>query len=774
MWKAIKDNRWVRLVLFLLLTAAAVVLIALIGPLDYFAHGFESEMVEPDQVYEEDLGMVYLYWEDYEGDFLVTKDHFAGLELYLTHNPKKNTGFLCAELSTPDGTLLDRMTADLSEVKEEERYFLSTSAKLEKGQTYHLRIYAKDCDRYPRLFLVDNDYLPEDALDSNLLVGYAYAKPTFDFGQKVLLGVLIAALWLLTAPRLLPGKRVGRCGIRAGVALALTWLLAWNYLFNSFGANNPTFSTFQEDSETLVSSMLLAEEKGLPLHEYGLGRTRDVRGFYMTYDRPLRNSWAWDDGYCTGEPKLSIPKNKYTALLAMPGNYIEFANGETVIIDKVSIDDIWYVLTLRYEGPLLRSKFGPLEQAQFHLARGARLDKLRVQPYISQYGLQGWVFRALGRGLEHEQAIERLHLLCALLTAIVFVLLTAVLAVKYNRLLAGCFYAVFLLSPWVVNFARNLYWVEFTWFLPVLVGLVCAWKVKSLWWRLACYAAVLAAVAVKGLCGYEYISTVLVGCELFLFADFIRSAAARDRKQSALLLRAMLGMGLMALLGFGLALCIHARLRGDGDVLQGLLDIYERDVLRRVTVTGGDINLFKEESWASLNASFWETFCSYFHFQTDVLAGLPASFFPILSLAALFTQAWDGWKRRLDYGTAALWGVSFAAAASWFIIAKAHSASHPHMNYVLWYFGFVQVSIYILLRWALRLFQTRNEALVDARLAQLPLAPPAPQAPPAPEPAPAEPPAAPPPPTQPKRPNQGPSSPPKKQKNKGRKKGKRK
>jgi len=33
---------------------------------------------------------------------------------------------------------------------------------------------------------------------------------------------------------------------------------------------------------------------------------------------------------------------------------------------------------------------------------------------------------------------------------------------------------------------------------------------------------------------------------------------------------------------------------------------------------------------------------------------------------------------------------------SWFYLAKSHSYIHHHMNYVMWYFGFVQICLYII------------------------------------------------------------------------------
>ena len=101
--------------------------------------------------------------------------------------------------------------------------------------------------------------------------------------------------------------------------------------------------------------------------------------------------------------------------------------------------------------------------------------------------------------------------------------------------MAFIFYITFLLSPWIVNFARNLYWVEFTWFLPMLIGLYCSYRIHSKNCRIFCYVAGFLTIAAKCLCGYEYISTIMLGLIAFLLIDFLKSVFEKDFKKSKLL-----------------------------------------------------------------------------------------------------------------------------------------------------------------------------------------------------------------------------------------------
>ncbi len=313
-------------------------------------------------------------------------------------------------------------------------------------------------------------------------------------------------------------------------------------------------------------------------------------------------------------------------------------------------------------------------------------------PYKSQFGLQGHVFRALG-GLFTDT--RSLRALSAAAAAAVFMGIVLVLRQKYNTLLAGCFYITFLLSPWVVNFAANLYWLEFTWFLPMLLGLVCAWKLDSKTARLLCYAGAFVSLFVKCLCGYEYVSTIMAGMVAFPLADLVCAFASKDKKRAKQLFLSAFFLGACAVAGFVAALLVHAQLKGEGNLTTGIRLIIEQDVLRRTA--GGDMNQFDPVYWPSFNASVPETLHLYLQFDTEILTGIPGNLFPLLSLLPLAVFAVDWYHSRLSLRDASLYVLFALAAVSWFVLAKSHSFIHTNLNFVLWYFGFVQICFYILL-----------------------------------------------------------------------------
>lgn len=325
-----------------------------------------------------------------------------------------------------------------------------------------------------------------------------------------------------------------------------------------------------------------------------------------------------------------------------------------------------------------------------------------ISNYKSQYGLQGKFFQIFHK-------IPGNNTFCAICTALTFVFLCFLIKKKFNTLLAFCFFITFLLSPWIVNFARNLYWVEFTWFIPMLLGLICSIKIQNKKIRLLCYVGAFLSILVKSLCGYEYLTVIMLGLVAFPLVDFFIALLNKDRKGATRLLKAVILLGICAILGFALALLIHARIRGNGDIIEGLKSIYKHDVLRRTL--GGNPEDFPAVYAGSLNASIKDVLRRYYNFHfcfhTDIILGINGRYFLLLTLIPLAIFMYKALHKRLDVQNIALYFVFYISSVSWFVLGKSHSYIHVHMNYVLWYFGFVQICFYVILEEVIGFFKSR-------------------------------------------------------------------
>ena len=679
--------------------ALLAIFMILLGPIDCFSHGFFYDEIDCGQIAEDGWKNAYdLELGNYEMQFSPQEDHFAGFEIYLINQPDGNTGDLSLIISEVSGKELDVIEVDLSKVRAAAWYKVYTGAKLRKGETYTLKFVASDCSTYPYLQEVDKDYLGAETITGDVLLSYAYKKSTFSFQDKIIIFLFVVALGLFFGSFLASATVRNGCKMTSAVLL-MVGILTWNYMYNSMDNMNDRFIGFQADSETLVTGVIYAEEdevyfKNDDERGFGMGRYHDLKGSLASYGMTYISDDNWLHGYSRSESAIVVNSNIYSKDVAVAGNYILFENGEIYQISNVEDNGTNIVVYLSAGKVLSSAKNGSLDDVQFFDSNMQPLAKSRIEAYKSQYGLNGKIFRHIARYLDDEQEIATLNLLCCLFTAMVFVLIVILVFEKYNITMAGSFFAVFWLSPWVVNFARNLYWVEFTWFIPMLIGLFCSWKIENKKCRVISYAATFLSIFIKCLCGYEYISVVMMALIGFLLVDLIKYIFEKDRNKCRLLLRTIVIIGVIALGGFFAAICVHAPLKGDGSVIEGIKNIFEQDVLRRTA--GGDLNDFAEAYWPSFNASIWETYSKYFHFETEVITGITGNLFPVLCVVPLCIFIFDYTKKRLNVEEMAMYIIFFLTSISWFCLAKGHSYIHTHMNYVLWYFGFVQICIYII------------------------------------------------------------------------------
>ena len=683
-----------------ILSIALIIFLILLGPMDFFRHGYFCEELNFEEAKKDYGQLIDLKNGEYEMCFSPLKRYFTGMEIILENEPEDNSGKLVVSIKDDGGKLIESVKVALSEVKNKQWYMIYTSKKLEKGKKYFLQFATENCTKPVSLISIDEDYLGEETIDGNAAIAFAYKESTFDLSSKILIFIFILSLWLIIYVKLSDVKH-DKIMINAALFMLMTEILTWNYMYNSMDNLNEQFDLFQEVSETLVTGPILAEEQKARFidtgyHQYGLGRYVITLGEYKNYELLPITDENWNQGYSNSEPAILVATNRYTAKIVKDLAKVKFSNGDKFSVKEVVKGDTSIIIKLKSDKILNYEKYGEIGKVKFFDSQGKAYPSGELIPYRSQYGLQGKVFRHIARILDKETELVVLRLICAMATAIVLTVIVVLIAAHYNSLMAAVFFLTFWLSPWIVNFARNLYWVEFTWFAPMAVGLFCAWKINDKRCRILSYAAAFVAITCKCLCGYEYISTIMMGLIAFLLIDFIGALGRKDKEQSKLLLKTIFIIGIMALLGFAVAICIHAPMRADGNLFEGIENIFTEDVLRRTS--GIDLNEFHEELYInSSNASVWEVFCMYFKFSTQVVTGIPGNLFPLLCLIPLGIFIYDYKQHKLNLKHTAMYIIFFLTTVSWFCLAKSHSYIHPHMNYVMWYFGFVQTCFYIII-----------------------------------------------------------------------------
>lgn len=423
----------------------------------------------------------------------------------------------------------------------------------------------------------------------------------------------------------------------------------------------------------------------------------------------------FEDGFCLTDTKLAVKSNDVTVQAYAPGNRLIFYSGDEAVITEREITDGYIIATYDSVKVFSYSGQGSLEYTRiYNNEEQVYLSLADAVGYESQIGLQGMIFTASMRNMAAADRVVIYKIVLAILYAVVLTFICYGLYKKYHLKLAVVFYLVTLLSPWMIGYATNLYWVEFTWFLPMLVGIYCANHITSKKARVISYISVMLAVLLKSLCGYEYISTIMMGAIVFLLTDLTLAIFERkDRQKITLLLRTIFLLGLAALAGFAIALVCHAYLRGGGNVFHGLKSIYQYDVLRRTL--GGDPNLFQDVYADSLNASIIRVLVRYLLFDTPLILGISGILFIPLCMFSFGMLVYGVWKKDENKEMLILYIWLGITSVSWFVLGKSHSYIHTGMNFVMWYFGFMQMVFYIVVQAVWNGLKGRKEKRINGK-----------------------------------------------------------
>lgn len=479
---------------------------------------------------------------------------------------------------------------------------------------------------------------------------------------------------------------------------------------------------FQNDSETLVTGVMLADRHGISPDVYGMGHYIDIMGVYNSYEKKKAVSGIGvQDGYMVSDCGIVVEENAYTGMIFKKAAAMKFPREQLLKIRDREKSGKYYLFYLDNGDILSEKQAGHIKDICFIDDDGDILPAGILGTYGSQYGLPGKVFTAISHIIpdtmfNFDKCRGFFNVLCGLISASVFIAIGYYVGIKYdNWLLAIAFWLTFMASTWVRDFAINLYWVEFTWFMPMLIGLYCSVRGRKWQIRWLCYFLSFFALLIKSLSGYEYLSTIMIAFVMFPLTDAIIAWRRKEYSLSKHAAYMVAGLGLMGLLGFGTAFAMHAYARGQGDIAVGVESIYRHDVLRR-TWAGNAKGEFSEVYQDSFNAGLLDMVKSYYLlWNRDVLWGIPGRLFPIISLVPLiiYLQCRKK-KQKLPFSDEImlLYVISFVATFSWYALAKSHSYIHTHMNYVLWYFGFVQICVYVLLMYLRRYIVSHRTELV--------------------------------------------------------------
>ena len=255
-------------------------------------------------------------------------------------------------------------------------------------------------------------------------------------------------------------------------------------------------------------------------------------------------------------------------------------------------------------------------------------------------------------------------------------------------------------APWLTMGAKNLYWVLWTWLLPCCAGLAlakcCRQKGKA---GAGALLGVFAAVLVRCLCGFEYVTTVLILCEAPLAVCWLE-----ETKRRKTWFWAMLQTGIAALAGALAALlvwlwqcsCYYGSWARAWQEVSGIAlaragaGTVEGDAASAATgqvPLGKALLAFVQDPGAQLK------------FGPIAVPVLPMLLLGALLALAVLLLALKHKDCPQLRGLCGLWVLGTVAPLSWMVLAKGHAYVHMHLTPMLWSFAALPCTLALLGWW---------------------------------------------------------------------------
>ena len=328
--------------------------------------------------------------------------------------------------------------------------------------------------------------------------------------------------------------------------------------------------------------------------------------------------------------------------------------------------------------------------------------------YNSQIGGQGMLFSILDKiiPLPAPKKLPIYHALTALLSALTISFILLWFYWELGLFVCISVLASVIFSQWLVVFGKNLWWVMWAFYLPMVLIMhyLKRYRTATAWNFKIFGSLVFLAVLIKCFFnGYEYITTTLV----MMMVPFVYYCVL-DKLELRTILGGVLTAVISSFFAISLTLCILCIQIAsvEGGFSKGVEHIVYS--LQKRTYGGGN-HAFSPQVLTSLDASTTEvvndylqgTFFDLNNYFSSSNSFISRSIFNVsyVNLIGLFLliSAYLTIRRYIPVAkkewqtdsalTIATW-FSAAAPLSWFIFFKAHSYIHTHMNYIVWQMPF--------------------------------------------------------------------------------------
>ncbi len=320
-----------------------------------------------------------------------------------------------------------------------------------------------------------------------------------------------------------------------------------------------------------------------------------------------------------------------------------------------------------------------------------------IIPYKSRPSLQSFIFCGIDfiSPFDNSTNLKLFEWLAALVSAgcLTWFLSWVVSAFSPTSgiLLAGSF----LLSPWITVSGGHLYWISGLLFLPFTF---VAFQMKTQAFKpLLLFSGAAGLFFLKSLCiGYELVTTTLV---MYTIPVFYYAFSRKWTLKNFLVRFGIVSLGLLAGLVLSMAVLFWQMSYLEKPQKTGFAHIQDRLEVRttgnaQLYMSNPNIRAASAATLSEMMNKYWLValfripipFFKPFGLQA---LPLPAIFVLALGLLGSFVGLFRQRKRALALTVL----VSILAPASWFVIFKAHSFLHPHLDTIAWFLPTVPLMV---------------------------------------------------------------------------------
>lgn len=332
--------------------------------------------------------------------------------------------------------------------------------------------------------------------------------------------------------------------------------------------------------------------------------------------------------------------------------------------------------------------------------------------YMSQIGGQGMLFSLLDHfiPLSPKAKLESFYILTSILSAVALTMIMLWFFWEFGLCVAIFLVTSTVLSQWIVVFGRNLWWSIWAFYLPMILILYYLKhkRVPANLHYIKFGSLVFISVLVKCLVnGYEYITTTLIMMMVpFVYYSILERSSVRQFLKGTTI--AMLCSSFAIFLSLTILSVQIASVKGS--VLDGIAHV----VFSIEARTHGESQNFPASYAHHLDSRTIDVIITYLkgtffdlNNYVNTTSSIASRFlfkvryiyliflFFVMSLIVAFrkNEYFLAKQRQRYFALLYTTWFSILAPLSWYIVFKAHSHVHPHMNYIVWqmpftFFGF--------------------------------------------------------------------------------------